>query len=233
MAEFWNPTRSQTAPSASGHAGGPVAPPASGYEPQRQLLAHSRSSRRGHGQPNNAQGTRPIRQEGFGGRLRRLSVTIACHRQGGGSAAEVLARSLDQTPNRTLLAMAPSAPASSPPCSALRDPSFSFVDALSVAAWGRPSASRVDRGPRRPSIRPGPAVKPQANAGRPLVPTMSPELGCQVTVDLRLVRGAGRMHACLRQRDSLQVVTGCPELATPCNGQLSNSGCISRLPRAS
>ena len=71
------------------------------------------------------------------GRLRRLSVTIACHRQGSGSAAEVLARSLDQTPNRTLLAMAPSAPASSPPCSALRDPSFSFVNALSVAAWGR------------------------------------------------------------------------------------------------
>lgn len=64
---------------------------------------------------------------------------IACHRQGADAAAEVLARSLERTRNRTLRhgAVGPSEFAAV--LSALRDPSFSFVDALSVAAWGRPS----------------------------------------------------------------------------------------------
>ena len=67
---------------------------------------------------------------------------IACHRQGGGAAAEVLARSLEGNHDRTLrhggeLAVDPGEFAAV--LSALRDPSFSFVDALSFAAWGRPS----------------------------------------------------------------------------------------------
>ena len=64
---------------------------------------------------------------------------IACHRQGGGSAAEVLARSLERNRDRTLRYGAVDPGEFAAVLSALRDPSFSFVDALSVAAWGRPS----------------------------------------------------------------------------------------------
>jgi SAM-dependent methyltransferase len=60
---------------------------------------------------------------------------IACHRQGGGSAAEVLARSLERNRDRALRhGVDPGGFAAV--LSALRDPSFSFVDALSVAVWG-------------------------------------------------------------------------------------------------
>ena len=66
---------------------------------------------------------------------------IACHRRGAGSAAEVLARSLELTRNRALRDDAVSPGEFDAVLSALRDPSFSFVDAMSVAAWGR-----LDRG---------------------------------------------------------------------------------------
>ena len=65
---------------------------------------------------------------------------IACHRQGAGSAAEVLARSLERTRNWTLGDGAVGPGEFAAVLSALRDPSFSFVDALSVAVWGRPSS---------------------------------------------------------------------------------------------
>jgi SAM-dependent methyltransferase len=66
---------------------------------------------------------------------------IACHRQGAGSAAEMLARSLERTCNRTLRDGAVSPGEFAAVLSALWDPSFSFVDALSVAAWGQPSSA--------------------------------------------------------------------------------------------
>jgi SAM-dependent methyltransferase len=69
---------------------------------------------------------------------------IACHRQGGGSAAEVLARSLERNRDQTLLIGAVDPGEFAAALSALRDPSFSFVDALSVAVWGRPPAAQVD-----------------------------------------------------------------------------------------
>ena len=62
---------------------------------------------------------------------------IACHRQGAGSAAEVLARSLERTRNRTLRDGLVSPGEFTVVISALRNPSFSFVDALSVAARAR------------------------------------------------------------------------------------------------
>jgi hypothetical protein len=85
----------------------------------------------------------------FGRRLPGLVVSagladvrheaIACRRQGAGSAAEVLACSLERTRDRALRHGAVDHGEFAAVLSALRDPSFSFVDALSVAAWGRPS----------------------------------------------------------------------------------------------
>ena len=69
---------------------------------------------------------------------------IACHRQGAGSAAEVLARSLERTRNWTLGDGAVGPGEFATVLSALRDPSFSFVDALSVAGGAGPPAVRVD-----------------------------------------------------------------------------------------
>ena len=93
----------------------------------------------------------------FGRRLPGLVVSagladagheaIACHRQGGGSAAEVLARSLEQTRNRALRHGAAGPGELAAVLSALRDPSFSFIDALSIAAWGRPSRHAADPQP--------------------------------------------------------------------------------------
>jgi SAM-dependent methyltransferase len=80
---------------------------------------------------------------------------IACHRQGAGAAAEVLARSLEQTRDRTLRDGAAGPGEFAAVLSALRDPSFSFVDALSVAVWGGPPAVRVD-----PAARSGPPSLP-------------------------------------------------------------------------
>ena len=63
---------------------------------------------------------------------------IACHRRGGDSAAEVLARSLERTCGQALGRADVGPGEFAAVLSALRDPSFSFIDALSVAAWGRP-----------------------------------------------------------------------------------------------
>ncbi len=89
---------------------------------------------------------------------------IACHRQGGGSAAEVLARSLERTRDRTLRHGAVGPGEFAAVLSALRDPSFDFVDALSVAAWGQPSR-HAGRLPAPPVLHPpGHGITPQADA---------------------------------------------------------------------
>jgi SAM-dependent methyltransferase len=62
---------------------------------------------------------------------------VACHRQGRGAAAEVLARSLERARDWALRCGAVDAGEFQAVLAALRDPSFCFVDALSVAAWGR------------------------------------------------------------------------------------------------
>jgi SAM-dependent methyltransferase len=65
----------------------------------------------------------------------------ACHRQGASAAAEVLARSLERTRRRALRDGLVGAGEFEAVLVALRDPSFTFVDALSVAAWWhRPGA---------------------------------------------------------------------------------------------
>jgi SAM-dependent methyltransferase len=65
----------------------------------------------------------------------------ACHRQGASAAAEVLARSLERIRRRALRDGVAGAGEFETVLAALRDPSFTFVDALSVAAWGhRPVA---------------------------------------------------------------------------------------------
>ena len=63
---------------------------------------------------------------------------IACHRQGASAPAEVLARSLERTGCRALRDGVVRAGEFETVLAALRDPSFTFVDALNVAAWGRP-----------------------------------------------------------------------------------------------
>jgi SAM-dependent methyltransferase len=63
---------------------------------------------------------------------------IACHRQGASAPAEVLARSLERTGCRALRDGVVRADEFETVLAALRDPSFTFVDALNVAAWGRP-----------------------------------------------------------------------------------------------
>jgi SAM-dependent methyltransferase len=62
---------------------------------------------------------------------------VACQRQGRSPAAEVLARSLERTRDQTLSHGAVDAAEFQAVLATLRDPSFTFVDALSVAAWGR------------------------------------------------------------------------------------------------
>jgi SAM-dependent methyltransferase len=66
---------------------------------------------------------------------------IACHRNGADSAAEVLARSLERISDQALRRAVVSPGEFAAVLSALRDPSFGFIDALSVAAWGRAGAS--------------------------------------------------------------------------------------------
>jgi hypothetical protein len=71
------------------------------------------------------------------------SEAIACHRQGRGSAAEVLARSLERNRDRTLRHGAVDPGEFAAVLSALPDLSFSFVEALSVAVWGQPAKHRA------------------------------------------------------------------------------------------
>jgi hypothetical protein len=67
---------------------------------------------------------------------------IACHRPGGSAAAELLRRSLKRTHGAVLRDGAVDAGEFEAVLAATRDPSFSFVDALSVAAWGRVAGLR-------------------------------------------------------------------------------------------
>jgi SAM-dependent methyltransferase len=62
---------------------------------------------------------------------------IACHRQGASAPAEVLARSLEWIRCRALRDDVVGADEFETVLAALRDPSFTFVDALHVAAWGQ------------------------------------------------------------------------------------------------
>ena len=75
-----------------------------------------------------------------------------CHRQGASAAAEVLARSLERIRRRALCDGVVGAGEFETVLAALRDPSFTFVDALSVGVRGRrPLVAGADRG-RRPDL---------------------------------------------------------------------------------
>jgi SAM-dependent methyltransferase len=65
---------------------------------------------------------------------------IARHRQGGSAAAELLRRSLERTRDRAVCHGTVDAGELEAVLAATQDLSFSFMDALSVAAWGRVAA---------------------------------------------------------------------------------------------
>ena len=77
---------------------------------------------------------------------------VACHRRGRSPAAEVLARSLERTRDQTLRHGVVDAGEFQAVLATLRDPSFTFVDALSVAAWGKVRLRRCQPGPRGSAI---------------------------------------------------------------------------------
>jgi SAM-dependent methyltransferase len=62
---------------------------------------------------------------------------VACHRHGSSAAAKLLHRSLERVRDGILCSGVVGAEEFEAVLAATRDPSFSFVDALSVAAWGR------------------------------------------------------------------------------------------------
>jgi hypothetical protein len=64
---------------------------------------------------------------------------IACHRQGGSVAAQLLCRSLEPVREAALRRGVVDADKYEALLAAMLDLSFGFVDALSVAAWGRDS----------------------------------------------------------------------------------------------
>ena len=65
------------------------------------------------------------------------SEAIACYRQGGSGEAELLRRSLERIGPMALSSGVASQKEFDEVAAATADPSFSFLDALSVAAWGR------------------------------------------------------------------------------------------------
>jgi SAM-dependent methyltransferase len=65
------------------------------------------------------------------------SEAIACHRRGGSGEAELLRRSLERMNPMVLSNGVVSQKELDDVSAATADPSFSFLDALSVAAWGR------------------------------------------------------------------------------------------------
>ena len=111
------------------------------------------------------------------------SEAIACHRRGGSGEAELLRRSLERMNPMILSSGVAGQQELSEVYAATADPSFSFLDALSVAAGGRVPAQvlRVDKGARQSSRtitlphrqRSGPSSRPQklppagAHGGRP------------------------------------------------------------------
>jgi SAM-dependent methyltransferase len=72
------------------------------------------------------------------------SEAVACHRQGGSAAADLLRRSLRRISQDALSRGVVDAGELAAVLAALRDPSFGFVDALSVAAWGRGPGSSAN-----------------------------------------------------------------------------------------
>ncbi|HEY6276368.1 MAG TPA: methyltransferase [Streptosporangiaceae bacterium] len=73
------------------------------------------------------------------------SEAIACYRQGGGREAELLRRSLERMYPMVLGNGVVSPQELEVVTAATADPSFSFLDALSVAAWGRVPSSGAAR----------------------------------------------------------------------------------------
>ena len=73
------------------------------------------------------------------------SEAVACHRRGGSGEAELLRRSLERMTPMALDHRVAGQGELDAVSAATADPSFSFIDALSVAAWGRvpcPGAAR-------------------------------------------------------------------------------------------
>ena len=73
------------------------------------------------------------------------SEAIACHRRGGSGEAELLRRSLERMHPMVLSNGTVGQKQLEAVSAATTDASFSFLDALSVAAWGRVSCSGASR----------------------------------------------------------------------------------------
>jgi SAM-dependent methyltransferase len=73
------------------------------------------------------------------------SEAIACHRHGGSGEAELLRRSLERVNSLALSYGVARQEELDAVAAATADPSFSFIDALSVAAWGRAPCSGAAR----------------------------------------------------------------------------------------
>ena len=79
------------------------------------------------------------------------SEAIACHRHGGSGEAELLRRSLERMNSLALSHGVARQEELDAVAAATADPSFSFIDALSVAAWGRAPCSGAARQTRERS----------------------------------------------------------------------------------
>jgi len=79
------------------------------------------------------------------------SETIAFHRQGGSGEAELLRRSLERLHPMVLTNAVADQEELDAVSAATADPSFSFIDALSVAAWGRVPCSGASQQTRERS----------------------------------------------------------------------------------
>ena len=73
------------------------------------------------------------------------SEAIACHRQGGSGEAELLRRSVERINPAALANGVISQQELETVSAATADPTFSFLDALSVAAWGRVPCAAASR----------------------------------------------------------------------------------------
>jgi SAM-dependent methyltransferase len=81
------------------------------------------------------------------------SEAIACHRQGGSGEAELLRRSLERMKPMTLSNGVAGQEEFGAVARATADPTFSFLDALSVAAWGRvPACNGISLPDRIPEL---------------------------------------------------------------------------------
>jgi SAM-dependent methyltransferase len=73
------------------------------------------------------------------------SEAIACHQRGGSGEAELLRRSLERMNPMILSNSVAGQQELKAVCAATADPSFRFLDALSIAAWGRAPCSDTAR----------------------------------------------------------------------------------------